>query len=161
MPRQAAETSGLAACAPGVTLRPRLLSIRLRWAWVLALPGEMFGVKPIVDWEVLFHVGEEDGDIDNIVPACAGVFQHELDVFKYGAALLLDVVTSDITRRIERDAGNFFAPAHPRSDARKEEKIANSLGVRKCAHRFGRAGTFERLAHGAACDDFVARALMN
>lgn len=121
----------------------------------------MFGVKFIVSGKIFFHVGEEDGDVDNVVPACVGVFQHEPYVFKYGAALFFDVVTKDVTRDVQSDAGNLLAAAHARPDSGEEEQVTDTLGMWKCADRFGRTRAFERLAHRAACDDFVARALMN
>jgi len=107
----------------------------------------MFGIEPIVDWEILLHVGEKDGDIDNVVPVRAGVFQHETHIFKCGATLLLDVVTDDVTGGVELDAGNFLAAANARSDSGKEEQVADTLGMRKCADRLGRARAFERFAH--------------
>src|SRR5437762_12847030 len=119
----------------------------------------MFGVEPIVDWEILLHVGQENGDIDNVVPVRAGIFQDQSDVFENSTALLLDVVTSDITRRIERDAGNYFAPAHARSDSGKEKQVADTLRMRKRAHRFRRTRAFDKSAHffgsailGAVCE---------
>ena len=121
----------------------------------------MFGVKFIVSGKIFFHVGEEDGDVDNVVPACVGVFQHEPYVFKYGAALFFDVVTKDVTGGVKRDAGNFIAAAHAWSDSGKKEQVTDTFGMRECADRFWRAGTFERLAHRAVCDDFVVKALMN
>src|SRR5438067_12521902 len=107
----------------------------------------MFCVKPIVNWKILLHFGKKDGDIDNVVPVRAGIFQDQSDVLENSTALLLDVVTSDITRRIERDAGNFFAPAHARSDAGEEKQVADALRMRKRAHRFRRTRAFERAAH--------------
>src|SRR4030095_6507580 len=107
----------------------------------------MFGVKPIVNWKILLHVGEKDGDIDNVVPVRAGVFQHETHIFKYGATLLLDVVTDDVTGGVELDAGNFLAATHARSNSGKEEQVADTPGMWKCADRFGRARAFEGFAH--------------
>src|SRR5881392_2766263 len=119
----------------------------------------MFGVEPIVDWEILLHVGQENGDIDNVVPVRAGIFQDQSDVFENSTALLLDVVTSEITRRIERDAGNFFAPAHARSDAGEEKQVADALRVRERANWFRGARAFDKSAHffgsairGAMCE---------
>src|SRR6266550_2410326 len=99
----------------------------------------MFGIEPIVDGEILLHVGEEDGDVDDIVPGSTGVFQHETHIFKYGATLLLDVVTDDVTGGVELDAGNFLATANAGSDSGKEEQVSDTLGMWKCADWFGRA----------------------
>jgi len=107
----------------------------------------MFGVKPIVNWKILLHVGEKDGDIYDVIPVRTGVFQHDQHIFKYGATLFFDVVTQDITGGVELDAGNFLAPANARSDSGKEEQVADTLGMRKCADRLGRARAFERFAH--------------
>jgi len=107
----------------------------------------MFGVKPIVNWKILLHVGEKDGDIDNVVPVRAGVFQHKTHIFKYGAALLLDVVTDDVAGGVELHAGNFLAATHARSNSGEEEQVADTPGMWKCADRLGRARTFEGFAH--------------
>src|ERR1700720_175105 len=107
----------------------------------------MFRVKPIVNWKILLHVGEKDGDIDNVIPVRAGVFQHEPHIFKYSAALFFDVITQDITGGVELNAGNFLAAAHARSDSGKEEQVSDTLGMGKCADRLGRARAFEGLAH--------------
>jgi hypothetical protein len=39
----------------------------------------MFGVEFVVDREILFHVGEKHGDIDDVTPSGAGVFEDEPD----------------------------------------------------------------------------------
>src|SRR4029077_3988804 len=112
-----------------------------------ALTSEMFGVKPIVNWKILLHVGEKDGDIYDVIPVRTGVFQHEPHIFKYGATLFFDVVTQDITGGVKRDAGNFLAAANARSDSGKEEQVADTLGMWKCADRLGRARALECFAH--------------
>src|SRR6266513_6027746 len=107
----------------------------------------MFGVKFIVSGKIFFHVGKEDGDVDNVVPARARVLQHEPHVFEYGVALLFDVVTQYVARGVQRDAGNLLAAAHARPDSGEEKQVTNTLGVWKCADRFGCARAFEGLAH--------------
>ena len=76
----------------------------------------MFGVEFVVDWKILFHVGQEHGDIDDVIPACASVFEDEPDIFKNRATLLFDVVTQNVAVGIESDAGNFLAATDPRPD---------------------------------------------
>ena len=56
----------------------------------------MFGIKFVVDRKILFHVRQEHGDIDNVVPARAGVFQHQPNVLKHRATLFLDIVADDV-----------------------------------------------------------------
>ena len=56
----------------------------------------MFGVKSVVDREIPFHVRQEHGDIDNVLPTRAGVFQHEPNILKYRATLFLDIVADDV-----------------------------------------------------------------
>jgi hypothetical protein len=68
---------------------------RSRWIW-LAITGEMFGVKSVVDREILFHVRQEHGDIDDIVPIRASVFEHEPHIFKHGVTLRFDIVADDV-----------------------------------------------------------------
>ena len=119
---------------------------RARWIG-FALAREMFGVEVVVDRKILFHVREEDRNVDNVVPACAGVFQDEPDILKHGTALRFDVVARDIAGGIERHARDFFAAARARSDSGKKQKITDTLCVRERTHWFRRPGAFERLAH--------------
>jgi RNA polymerase sigma factor (sigma-70 family) len=112
-----------------------------------ASAGEMFGVEFVVDRKILFHVGQEHGDIDDVIPACASVFEHEPDIFKNRATLLFDVVTQNVAVGIESDAGNFLAATDPRADPGEKNKIANAFGVWERPHCFGRARTFKCLSH--------------
>src|SRR6476646_9455031 len=90
--------------------------------WVrLSFPGEVFGVELIVGREVGLHVREENGDIDDVAPARAGIFQHEPHVLKDSTALRRDVVIRDLSVGVEGDARNFFAAPDPRTDAGKKK----------------------------------------
>ena len=109
---------------------------RTRGIW-FAVTGKILCVKFVVRREILFHVRQEHGDIDDSVPVCASVFEHEPDIFKHGATLRFDVVTDNVAGRIERHAGNFLTATLAWPDAGKEQKVANSFGVRKCTDRFG------------------------
>ena len=115
---------------------------RARGVW-FALTGKILRVKFVVDREILFHVRQEDGDIDDVVPARAGVFQHESYIFKYRTALCFDIVTGDVANWIELDARYFLAAALAWPDAGKEQKVANSFGVRKRADGFRCARALE------------------
>ena len=119
---------------------------RARWIW-FALAGKIFGIEFIVGRKILFHVGEEHSDIDNVVPARASVLQHEPNVLKHRATLRFDIVTDDIASGIERDAGNFFAAARAGSDSGEKEEIAHAFRVRKGAHWLRRASAFKRCGH--------------
>src|SRR6184192_445273 len=112
-----------------------------------ARPREIFRINAVIDWKVFFHVREKDGDIDDVLPSRASVFEHEPHILEYGMALRFDLITHDIAGRIERHAGNFFASAHTRSDPRQKQKFAYALGVRKCTHRFRRSFAFEGFVH--------------
>src|ERR1700726_1620262 len=57
--------------------------------------GEMLGVKAIVDRQILFHVREEDRNIDNVAPARARVFDYEANVFEHRTTLFFNVVADD------------------------------------------------------------------
>src|ERR1700720_31806 len=122
------------------------LNGRPRWVRV-AVAGQRFGVEFFIGRKVFLHVGEEDRHIDNIIPAHVGVFEHEPNIFEDRAALFLNIVTNDLTGRIERDSGNFFASARARSDSGKKKQIADAFRVRKRADRLRRARTLERLVH--------------
>src|SRR5207249_2177699 len=102
----------------------------------------------VVDGKILFHVSEKNRDVDDVLPGCASVFQHEPHILEYGMALRFDVVTNDVAGRIECHSWNFFASAHTRSDPRQKQKFAYTLGVRKRPHRFRRSFAFEGFAHG-------------
>src|SRR6266513_1036002 len=65
----------------------RHFDCRPRRVW-FALAGEIFGVEFVVDRKIFFHVREEHRHIDNVIPACACVFENEPDIFKNGATLL-------------------------------------------------------------------------
>src|SRR5205085_11644767 len=116
-------------------------------------PGKIFGVKFVIDREIFFHVGEKNGDIDDVAPLRAGVFHHESHILKYGATLRFDVVAHDVAGGIERHSGDFLAPADAWSDAGEKEKIADTLRVRKRTHRLRPARTFEGLAHDQRSED--------
>src|SRR5207244_5810131 len=60
------------------------------------LAGKILCVKFVVDWEILFHVRKKYGDIDDVVPARARVFEHESHIFKHGVTLCFNVVTDDV-----------------------------------------------------------------
>src|SRR5438034_8994054 len=93
--------------------------------WIgLARPRKIFGVEPVVDWKILFHVRKKDRDIDDVLPCRPGVFQDKAYVFERRAALRFDVVTDDVALRIERDAGNFFGAAFARCNAREKQQVA-------------------------------------
>ena len=110
------------------------------------LAGEILGVEFVVDREILFHVREEHGDIDDVLPTRACVFQHEPDIFKNGAALRCDVVVRDVAGVIERYAGNLSAAAHPWSNPGEKKKIADTLRMRKRADWFWRSRALEGFA---------------
>ncbi len=119
---------------------------RPRWVR-FAVAGEIFGVEFVIGRKVFLHVGEKDGHIDNVVPSRAGVFEHEPNIFENRAALFLNIVTNDLTGRIESDAGDFLAAAHARSDSGQKKQIADAFRVRKRTDRFRRARAFEGLTH--------------
>src|SRR6516162_6544168 len=85
------------------------------WVW-LAGARKIFCVDSIVDWKIFFHVGQKHRDIDDVLPRRSGVFQHQAYVFERRAALRFNVVTDDASRCIERNPGNFLAPALARPD---------------------------------------------
>src|SRR5207253_10936480 len=100
-----------------------------------AAPGKVFRVDAVVDWKIFFHVGQKHGDIDDVLPCRARVFEDESDIFKHGAAFRFDVVADDVSSGIECDAGNFLAAARTRPDPREKEQIADPFRVRKRANR--------------------------
>src|SRR5689334_7259197 len=129
-----------------------------RWIW-FASTSKMFGIEFIVDRKILFHVRQEDRDIDDVVPTCARVFENQPDVFKNRTTLLFDVVIRNVAVGVESDPGNFLASPHPLSNAGEEKKIADAFGVWERPHWFGRARTFECLSHVARnCKAVVAAA---
>ena len=76
--------------------------------------------------------GEEDGDIDDVVPTRARIFQHEPDVFENGAGLDFDVVARRCCPRC-RGSRRGFPCCRGRADRSRK-------GRRDCRH-VSRAGT--------------------
>src|SRR5207248_7477608 len=108
---------------------------------------EILRINAVVDGKILFHVSEKHRDVDDVLPRRASVFEYEPHILEYGMALRFDVVSHDIAGRIERHAGNFFAAAHTRPDARQKQQLPYTLGVRKCPYRFRRSFAFEGFTH--------------
>src|SRR5437870_1088231 len=128
--------------------RGKCCNLNGRAGWVgLARSGKILGVQTIVDGKIFFHVREEDSDIDDVLPRRACVFQNEPHIFKNCAALCFNVVTDDLAGRIERDTGNFFAPALACANAREKQKVADAFRMRERAYRFRRALALEGFAH--------------
>jgi len=119
---------------------------RARRVW-FAWSGEKFCVELVVDGKVFLNVREKDCDVDDVLPRRAGVFQHEPNVFEHRATLRFDVVTNDVAGSIERDSGDFFTPAHARSDAGEKQQLTDALRVRERADRFRRARALEGFPH--------------
>src|SRR5207237_5007123 len=111
--------------------------VHARRIW-LAVAGEVFGVEFVVDRKIFLHVGQENRYIDDVIPTGARVLEHEADIFKHRAALLLDVVSRDVAALIEGDAGNFLGSALTRPDSGKKKQIPDALRMRKRAHRLRR-----------------------
>ena len=128
--------------------RRQRCDLNRRASWVgFAGPGEILGVKPIVDWKIFFHVREKDCDVDDVLPRRACVFQNEPHVLENRAALRFDVVRDDVAGGIERHTGNFFAAPHARANAREEQQVAYAFRMRKRADRLRRARAFDCFAH--------------
>src|SRR5207302_9654272 len=100
-----------------------------------AVPGKVLCVKFIVGREILFHVRQEHGDIDNVVPNRTSVFEYETHIFKHGTTLRFDIIADDVARWVERDARYFLAAALAWSDAGKEQKISNTFRLPERAYR--------------------------
>ena len=79
----------LSSIAIGVGNAPTSIVVP-RGIW-FAVIGKILCVKFVVDREILFHVRQENGDIHDIVPICASVFEHEPHIFKHRATLRLGV----------------------------------------------------------------------
>ena len=75
-----------------------------------------------------------------LAPASSSTSPH---IFKHGATLRFDVVTDNVAVGIERHAGNFLTATLAWPDAGKEQKVANSFGVRKCTDGFRCARALE------------------
>src|SRR5439155_4275624 len=112
-----------------------------------AVPRKVLCVKFIVGWEILFHVRQEHGDIDNVVPARTSVFEYETHIFKHGTTLRFDIIADNVARLVERDARYFLAAALAWSDAGKKQKVSNTFRVRERAYRLRGTGAFDVFAH--------------
>ena len=65
----------------------------------------------------MLHVGQEDGDVDDVLEARAGVFQDGLDVGQDLLGLLDDVVGHHHPGGVDHVAGDLVGAGHPRADA--------------------------------------------
>jgi hypothetical protein len=79
--------------------------------------SKIFGIEPIVSGKIVFHIGEKDRNIDNPLPARAGIFQDVADVLENGAALGLNIIGDDSPALIELDAWDLFAATLSGPDA--------------------------------------------
>ena len=64
-----------------------MISIVVRVGFGLPAPVKMFGDQICHSREILFHVGQEDRDINDVVPTRARVLQNEPDIFEDRPAL--------------------------------------------------------------------------
>ena len=95
------------------------------------------------------------GDIDDVVPTRAGVFQNQSYIFKYRTALHFDIVIGDLAGRTQRHTGYLLAATHAWANAGEKQKIPDAFCVRESANRFRCARAFERLTHFLVIEDTV------
>lgn len=91
---------------------------------------KVFRVNFIVDRKIVFHVRQENGYINDLVPAAACIFENIFHILENAAALFLDIVRLDFTICIERYAGNYFCAFFTRTDAGKKKQIADTFRMR-------------------------------
>ena len=80
--------------------------------------GEVFSVDSVERWEVVRHVGQEDGDVDDLVPGRAGVFENGSDVREGLVGLLHDVVLHHGTGGVDHVAWNLIGAGCAGADPR-------------------------------------------
>ena len=83
--------------------------------------GKRFGPDFIEYWKIVFHVGEENGDVDNFIPGTSCVFEDEFHILKNASALCFDIVGNDFSIGIEFNSGNYFCSFFAWADARKKK----------------------------------------
>src|SRR5690606_23901319 len=105
-------------------------------AW--RIDREMLLPKPVVLGEIVLHVGEENSDVNDLLPTAAGILQYPAHVLENAAHLRGDVVGNDPPLIIQINARDLFTSAYARAHAAEEKQRAHPPGVRVVAHGFGR-----------------------
>src|SRR5438105_879799 len=109
--------------------------------------GEVLRPEPVVGGKVALHVGEEDGDVDQPIPARSRFLEDSADVLEHGTALRLDVVSGDGAVRGEAHARDLVRPLLARADSGQEEEVSHPAGVGKVADRVRRARGDDSWSH--------------
>ncbi len=110
--------------------------------------AEVFAVDAVVGRKITLHIGQEHGDIEQILPACAAGFEHGADIGEHLVALGLDVVIDERAAGIVHVARNRVVPRIARADAGQEEEIADPARVRIRTDRLGCAFGVDDVVHG-------------
>src|SRR6056297_82470 len=99
------------------------------------LAREVVPIDSIESVEVAFDVGQEDGDVDQPVPAGACGLEHALHVTEYGVALGLDVVVHHAALVVPAQPGYVAAGRVPRAQSGQEQQPPGPAGVGIRAYR--------------------------
>src|SRR5690554_3646739 len=102
--------------------------------------GEKFRVHTVVYREIVLDVGEKNGDIDEVFPGRARVFEDVTDIGEHRPALRFDIVFHDLSVGAEGHSGDFLAPALSGSHTTQEQQISGASGMRIQPHGLGSAG---------------------
>ena len=85
--------------------------------------------------EVAGHVGEENGDVEQVFPTRAAGFKHGADIGEHRFGLRADVVFDHLPAGVADVAGNGVGSRFARADAGQEQQVAGAACVRIGANR--------------------------
>lgn len=105
---------------------------------------EVFLPKPVVHSEIRFHVRQENGDVDDVLPAAASFFQDPAHILENASALGLYVIARDVPIRIQFHSWDLLASTLSWTHSAKEEQIPNTACMWIMTNWFRGPGTVYR-----------------
>ena len=91
---------------------------------------EVFRVHLVEAPEVPGHIGQEDGDVDQVGAAGAGGGEHLIQIGNHLPRLCFDVPAGQAAFRIVFVTRHLVAARHARPQSRQKQQIAHAAGVR-------------------------------
>lgn len=109
---------------------------------------EILRINAIVGLKIVFHIGEKDGYIHDLVPVGSRIFQNQTNVLEHGVTLLFDVVGNNVPFTIQLHARNLLGSSLSWTNTRKKKQFPNAPSMRIKSNGFGCPFRIKfRLAH--------------
>jgi hypothetical protein len=99
--------------------------------------GKVFRINFIEGGKVISHVGEVDGEVNQVLPLRAGRFQNKSHILKDRMTLFFDIILQNIFVAIEGHARDFLRSFLAGANPGKEKEVAHPARVRVRADRVG------------------------